>query len=54
MDWEIRPKGDLRASRSFVIPDHVANGTAVPVSLTHLGIRNLYLNLQIQVASEAF
>ena len=37
-----------------VIPDHVVSGTTVPVSLGHLGIRNLYLNLQIQVALEAF
>lgn len=34
-----------------VIPRHVADGTTMPISLAHLGIHNLYLNLQIRVAS---
>ena len=39
------------ASVHVVIPRHVADGTTMPISLAHLGIRNLYLNLQIRVAS---
>ena len=44
----------INAPLEVVIPHQVVNGTIVPVSLAILGIRNLYLNLQIQVASEAF
>lgn len=33
-----------------LIPRHVTNGSSIPVSLGHLGIHNMYLNVQIQVA----
>jgi molecular chaperone DnaJ len=41
----------INAPVDIVIPHNVADGTTLPVSLSHLGIRNLYLNLQIRVAS---
>lgn len=36
-----------------LIPPHVRGGTVIPVSLNHLGARNLYLNIHVRVGSAA-
>jgi molecular chaperone DnaJ len=34
-----------------LVPAGVADGTTIPISLRHLGVRNLFLNVQVRVAA---
>jgi hypothetical protein len=38
---------------NVMVPPHVADSTSIPVSLSHIGIHNLYLVLHVRVTDAA-